>query len=110
MVSEVSSPRPSAGLPMTPERIERSILLVRGHRVMVDADLAGLYGVDTKTLNRAVKRNRERFPPDFMFQLTPEEADNLRCQIGTSSLQIRGALAETRNPSGNARHSASQRD
>ena len=87
MVSEVSSPRPSAGLPMTPERIERSILLVRGHRVMVDADLAGLYGVDTKTLNRAVKRNRERFPPDFMFQLTPEEADNLRCQIGTSSLE-----------------------
>ncbi len=72
---------------MSPERIERIILLVRGHRVMVDTDLAALYGVDTKTLNRAVKRNRERFPADFMFQLTPEETDNLRCQIGTSSLE-----------------------
>ena len=72
---------------MSPERIERIILLVRGHRVMVDTDLAALYGVDTKTLNRAVKRNRERFPADFMFQLTPEETDDLRCQIGTSSLE-----------------------
>jgi hypothetical protein len=54
-------------------RIERRILLVRGQRVMVDADLAELYGVPTKALNQAVKRNIERFPPDFMFQLTPAE-------------------------------------
>jgi hypothetical protein len=52
--------------------------------VMLDHDLALLYGVETKVLNRAVKRNLQRFPLDFMFQLTPEEADVLRCQIGTS--------------------------
>jgi hypothetical protein len=55
------------------ERIERSILLLRGEKVMLDADLAALYGVSTKRLNEQVKRNRDRFPPDFMFQLTPEE-------------------------------------
>ncbi|MBI4583585.1 MAG: ORF6N domain-containing protein [Planctomycetes bacterium] len=52
---------------------------------MLDADLAELYGVETKTLVRAVKRNLERFPEDFMSQLTKEEFENLRCQIGTSS-------------------------
>ena len=51
---------------------------------MVDSDLAELYGVETKALNRAVKRNLKRFPVDFMFQLTAEEASTLRCQIGTS--------------------------
>ena len=55
------------------ERIERSILLLRGHKVMLDADLAVLYGVSTKRLNEQVKRNRSRFPDDFMFQLTAEE-------------------------------------
>ena len=57
---------------------------------MVDADLATLYQVETKDLNRAVKRNRERFPEDFLFQLTKEEFENLRCQIGTSSLEYGG--------------------
>ena len=52
---------------------------------MFDRDLAGLYGVETKVLNRAVKRNLQRFPPDFMFQLTQDEAESLRCQIGTSN-------------------------
>jgi len=56
------------------ERIERSILLVRGHKVMLDRDLASLYGVTTKVLNQAVKRHKDRFPEDFMFQLTMEEA------------------------------------
>jgi hypothetical protein len=56
-----------------PERIERAILQIRGIRVMVDADLALLYGVTTKSLNQAVKRNKDRFPEDFMFQLTLEE-------------------------------------
>jgi len=51
------------------ERIERSILLIRGQRVILDADLAALYGVPTKVLNQAVKRNRKRFPEDFMFRL-----------------------------------------
>lgn len=55
------------------ERIERGILLVRGHRVMIDADLAELYGVTTKALNQAVKRNAGRFPEDFVFRLTVEE-------------------------------------
>ena len=53
--------------------------------MLLDADLAELYGVETKTLNRAVKRHRDRFPHDFMFQLTGEEAGNMRYQIGTSS-------------------------
>lgn len=55
------------------ERIERHIFVLRGERVMLDADLASLYGVTTKRLNEQVKRNRDRFPPDFMFQLTDEE-------------------------------------
>jgi len=66
-----------------PERIEQVILLIRGQRVMLDRDLAALYGVETKNLNKAVRRNIERFPPDFMFQLTAEEADCLRFQFGT---------------------------
>ena len=69
------------------ERITQTILLRRGHKVILDDDLAALYEVETKTLNRAVKRNRDRFPDDFMFQLTTEEFDNLRYQFGTSSLK-----------------------
>jgi hypothetical protein len=70
---------------MPDERIEKAIVLVRGHRVMLDVDLAMLYGVETGSLNRAVRRNAERFPADFAFQLTPEEFENLKCQIGISS-------------------------
>jgi hypothetical protein len=66
------------------ERIEKSILLIRGRKVMLDADLAKLYGVGTKNLNLAVRRNRKRFPEDFMFQLTVEEYASLRLQIETS--------------------------
>jgi len=68
-----------------PERIERSILLIRGHKVILDADLAALYGVETKQLIQAVKRNLPRFPDDFMFQLNEEEFENLRFHFGTSS-------------------------
>ncbi|HYL78475.1 MAG TPA: ORF6N domain-containing protein [Bryobacteraceae bacterium] len=64
--------------------IERKIYLIRGHKVMLDADLAGLYQVATKNLNKAVRRNLDRFPADFMFQLTGDETDDLRFQIGTS--------------------------
>jgi len=67
------------------EHIEHAILVIRGHKVLLDADLAALYGVETKTLNRAVNRNSERFPVDFMFQLTAEEAADLRCHFGTSN-------------------------
>ena len=72
-------------VPVPAERIEPRILLVRAQRVMLDADLATLYGVATKALNRAVKRNPGRFPEDFMFQLTKTEAEHLRRQSGTSS-------------------------
>ena len=67
------------------ERIEHCIFLVRGHKVMLDFHLAALYGVETKNLNKAVKRNLSRFPSDFMFQLGAEEVANLKFQIGTSS-------------------------
>ena len=69
------------------EQIESQIFLIRGQKVMLDADLAELYGVPTKVLNQAIKRNSERFPVDFMFQLTAEEFADLKCQIGTSSLR-----------------------
>jgi hypothetical protein len=65
------------------ERITRTILLIRGQKVMLDTDLAELYDVGTKALNQAVKRNRGRFPGDFMFQLNWEEAENPRSQIVT---------------------------
>jgi hypothetical protein len=65
-------------------RIVDAILLLRGRKVMLDADLARLYGVETKALNRAVKRNTRRFPADFMFELTSEEMKNLRFHFGTS--------------------------
>lgn len=72
------------------EIIEKKILLVRGEKVMLDADLAELYGVETFNLNKAVKRNIDRFPEDFMFQLSKEEADSLRFQIGMSKETGRG--------------------
>ncbi|MBM4041533.1 MAG: ORF6N domain-containing protein [Planctomycetes bacterium] len=67
------------------ERIEMAILLIRGEKVLLDRDLARLYAVSTRDLNKAVSRNLDRFPPDFMFQLTSEEFTNLMFQIGTSS-------------------------
>lgn len=75
------------------ERIERSMLLIRGHRVMLDSDLAELYGVETKALNRAVRRKATRFPGDFMFQLTSEECQRLRYQFGTSNLRSQFATS-----------------
>jgi hypothetical protein len=63
--------------------IESRILLIRGCKVMLDSDLAELYQISTKRLNEQVKRNLQRFPEDFMFQLTPEEAESLRSQIAT---------------------------
>ncbi len=67
------------------ERIEQTILLIRGHNVMMDSDLAQLYGVTVGRLNEAVKRNEDRFPNDFMFQLTKAELANLKSQIAISS-------------------------
>lgn len=82
------------------ELIEQSILLIRGQKVMLDRDLAQLYGVLTKVLNQAVMRNRKRFPADFMFQLSPEEFDNWRSQIVTSNStekSLRSQIATLKN-------------
>jgi phage regulator Rha-like protein len=72
------------------ERVLQSIQWIRGQKVLLGSDLAALYGVQTKNLNKAVKRNAERFPADFMFQLTPEELRSLRFHFGTSN--VRGGL------------------
>lgn len=79
--------------------IEEKIVFVRGEKVLLDRDLAELYGVETKVLNQAVRRNVDRFPNDFMFQLGTAETDNLRFQIGTSS-----SAAETRSRHGGRRY------
>jgi hypothetical protein len=72
------------------QRIERAILFVRGEKVMLDADLAELYGVETRVLVQAVRRNRGRFPKDFAYQLTPQEFTALRSQIVISKIDGRG--------------------
>lgn len=66
------------------EMVRSKIYIIRGQKVLLDSDLAEMYGVETANLNKAVKRNVERFPPDFMFQLSPEETAALRFQIGIS--------------------------
>jgi phage regulator Rha-like protein len=73
---------------ITANVIESKIFTIRGYKVMIDRDLAELYGVELKALNQAVKRNIERFPPDFMFQLTQDEWDILRSQIVTANQTI----------------------
>jgi hypothetical protein len=77
--------------PLIPsERIENKIYLIRTKKVMLDSDLAELYGVPTKRLNEQVTRNLSRFPEDFMFRLTKQEADSLRSQFATSKKAGRG--------------------
>ena len=70
---------------ITQSEIASKIFIIRGKKVMLDEDLAVLYEVETKNLKRAVKRHIDRFPIDFMFQLTNNDINSLRCQIGTSS-------------------------
>ena len=67
------------------EHIAQSILILRGQRVLLDSDLATLYGVETRRLNEQVRRNRDRFPADFIFELTSEEFTNLKSRFATSS-------------------------
>ena len=69
------------------DNVESAIYLIRGHRVMLDSDLAAIYQVTTRRLNEQLRRNRKRFPEDFAFQLTAEEFRNLKSQIATSSLR-----------------------
>jgi len=73
------------GALVSEEQIDQSILMIRGHKVILDSILAGLYCVETKVLIQAVKRNKDRFPPDFMFQLSKKEFEILRSQTVTSS-------------------------
>ena len=73
----------SGGSVVSIERIESRILLVRGHKVLLDGDLAALYAVSTKRFNEQVRRNAARFPEDFMFRLSAEEWDSLRSQVAT---------------------------
>ena len=75
--------RDSANVPA--ERIESAILLIRGQKVLLDRDLAELYGVETRVLNQAVRRNRKRFPGDFMFQLSRDELEHWRSHFVTSN-------------------------
>jgi len=82
--TEERNRRMSERAPVAVERIARAIHRLRGHNVMLDSDLAALYDVQVKVLNQAVKRNRTRFPPDFMFRLTVHEAESLRSQIVTA--------------------------
>jgi hypothetical protein len=77
-------------------RVETRIITIRGHRVILDADLAEMYEVPTKALNQAVKRNAERFPKDFMFRLTAEEADSLRSQSVTSDTNLKSQSVTSR--------------
>ena len=74
-----------SGLVVPDEVVMNKIYVIRNQKVMLDRDLAALYQVETKQLKRQVKRNPERFPDDFMFELTKEEYENLRSQFGTSS-------------------------
>ena len=78
-------PMKTPALEKPTDSVESKILTVRGRKVILDADLAALYGVETKALNRAIKRNSKRFPSDFVFQLSSPEAKSLRCQFGTSN-------------------------
>lgn len=94
------------------ERIDRVIVLLRGHKVILDSHLAAIYGVTTARLNQQVRRNIERFPSDFAFTLTPEEFAHLKLQFATSSsdwggrrklpfaFTELGALMHFRNPEG----------
>jgi hypothetical protein len=70
---------------LKPENVAQLVFLIRGEKVMLDADLAALYGVPTKALNQAFRRNRNRFPSDFVFQLTKSEYDSIRSQLVTAS-------------------------
>ena len=78
-------PRPKTLPALVPEQIDRSILVIRGRKVLLDAQLAGFYGVETRALVQAVKRNLDRFPDDFMFQLTGDEWAALRPQTAAPS-------------------------
>lgn len=79
---------PHQGVNIPVERLEKAIFLIRGEKVMLDRDLAELYGVETRMLNQNVRRNLERFPPDFMFELTRDEIAGISQFVTSSSLKF----------------------
>ena len=87
----------TTSLSVSVQLIERRIYLIRGQKVMLDFDLAELYGESTKRLNQQVTRNKKRFPEDFMFRLTKQEAEALRLQFATSNVEMAKLLAKTDN-------------
>jgi hypothetical protein len=92
-----------SSVPVSVQIIKRRIYLIRGHKVMIDADLAALYEVPTKRFNQQVRRNLRRFPEDFMFQLTKEEAESLRSQFATSKTSggsLRSQIATSKGRGG----------
>jgi hypothetical protein len=95
----IMSPKTEA---VSSDRIEGSILIIRGHKVILDSNLAALYGVSVGRLNEAVKRNRDRFPADFMFQLTSEEFVSLRSQV--VNLNLKSQIAISSSAWGGRRH------
>mgnify|MGYP001233306207 CR=1 FL=1 len=101
---------PSPKSDIAPGSLEPLILVIRNQRVILDADLARLYGVTTKAFNQAVKRNAERFPEDFAFQLTATEVTRLRSQTATSSSHAIGMTAITQNRSQSVTGSQKHRD
>lgn len=82
-------------MPTKPENVVPLVRLIRGEKVLLDADLAEIYGVRTKILNQAVKRNLERFPADFMFQLFAEENEAIRSQFVTASSRPGGNWSQS---------------
>src|SRR5262245_13440949 len=91
-------------LSISVELIERRIYLIRGQKVMIDFDLAELYGVTTSRLNEQVRRNRNRFPEDFMFRLKKVEAEALRSQFVISNVNLRSQIAISSSGHGGRRH------
>ena len=94
----------STSLSVSVQLIERRIYLIRGQKVMIDFDLAELYGVSTRQLNQQVTRNKKRFPEDFMFRLTKEEAQSLRSQFVISKLDLRSQFATSNTGRGGRRY------
>ena len=101
---EYACPMPAKATPaVRAEQIEQSIQVIRGQRVMLDTDLARLYGVPVKALNQAVKRNSDRLPLDFMFRLTKKETESLIFQSGRSNRPLRSQFV-TSNQRGGRRY------
>src|ERR1041384_5595833 len=94
----------TTSLSVSVQLIERKIYLIRGQKVMLDFDLAELYGVPTKQLNQQASRNRKRFPEDFMFRLTKEEAESLRSHLTISNPNLRSQFATSNIGRGGRRY------